>query len=551
LLCNDRSLRVVRLPGDGGVFSFIDCNSADDARRYLQDYAHDPLSLAQLRTILAEDAHGINVWQLDDWEVLDEVAARVSMNRLTIAEELDEPLPPTPQVEASASSSSAAPPPELPRSKKLTYIELKVVWDENGEPVKNVRLVVKTPDGVENYYDTNSDGLVRIDELDEGKCDVRCDLKNARLTDTLNFVAMGEPKPKAGSGDGNGASGSSMMRIAQIDIHKVKKGESIKSLADGIGMSWQDLSKFNWGTDVPTEINKHLRDEVGCTKKTKDGYNYMFDDADNPGLMYLPKKWSEEGLATGKTHYIRVQRIKGGPILRFVLESSSTGHLLPFHPYRVFDLSDNEVASGATNDCGIGTAEVPADGDYFVVPGDGNTYKVSGKIHFGSSKSPLKNTAVEVAPWDCEKMNITTGPDGELEIDEVPEGELVIAYQGKEYHVVVDSDISDGFFFVPGVGGPTPDGTEVNNDAEIAAASASSASTSSASVASTSSEDDSSSASSASEFSSSVAAALSAIDSATEQVASAIDSATASAASAIKPPSPPAGVKPPMNEEKF
>jgi len=469
LLCNDRSLRVIRLPGEGGVFSFVDCDSADDALRYLQNYAHDPSSLAQMRTILAEDAFGIDVWKLDDSEVLDELAARVSHNRLTIAEELDEPLPPTPQPEAAA-TAAAAPPPELPRSKKLTYIELKVVLDENGEAVKNVRLVVKTPDGVENFYDTNSEGLVRIDELEEGNCDVRCDLKNARLTDTLNFVAMGEPKPRAGGDAENGSLSSSMMRIAQIEIHKVKKGESIKSLADGIGMTWQDLSKFNWGTDVPTEINKHLRDEVGCTKKTKDGYNYMFDDSDKPGLIYLPKKWSEEGLATGKTHYIRVQRVKGGPILRFVLESSSTGHLLPFHPYRVFDLSDNEVASGETNDCAIGTAEVPADGEYFVVPGDGSKYKVSGKIHYGTSQSPLKNTPVEVTPWDCEKMSLTTGPAGEIEIDDVPEGELVIAYEGKEYHVVVDQDISDGFFFVPGVGGQTPDGTEVNNDLEIASA---------------------------------------------------------------------------------
>jgi hypothetical protein len=470
LLCSDRSLRVIRLPGEGGVFSFIDCNSADDARRYLQDYAHDPGSVSQMRLILAEDAHGVDVSRLDDSEVLDELAARVSHNRLIIAEELDDPLPIVHEPEAASSSSSAAPPPELPRSKKLTYIEFKVVWDENGEPVKNVRLVVKTPDGVENYHDTNSEGLVRIDELDPGNCDVRCDLKNARLTDTLNFVAMGEPKPKAGSGEGNGASSSNTMRIAQIDIHKVKKGESIKSLADGIGITWQELSKFNWGTDVPNEINNHLRDEVGCTKKTKDGYNYMFDDSDNPGLMYLPKKWSEEALATAKTHFIRVQKIKGGPLLRFVLESSSTGHLLPFHPYRVLDLSEKEVASGETNDCAIGTAEVPSDGEYFVVPGDGSTYKVSGILHFGSSQSPLKNTAVDVTPWDCEKMSVTTGPGGELEIAEVPEGELVIAYQGKEYHVVVDADITDGFFFVPGVGGPTPDGTEVNNDLEIASA---------------------------------------------------------------------------------
>jgi hypothetical protein len=214
---------------------------------------------------------------------------------------------------------------------------------------------------------------------------------------------------------------------------------------------------------------------VGCTKKTKDGYNYMFDDSDNPGLMYIPKEWKQTGLATGSTHVFRVKKIRGGPLLRFVLESSTTGHLLPFHPFVVYDLSNKKVASGKTNECALGTAEVPKDGEYFVKPGDEATYKVGGKIHYGTSKSPLKNAAVEVRPWDCETINVTTGAEGEIEITDVPGGELVIAYKGKEYHVVVGEDISDGFFFVPGVSAPTPDGTERNNDAEVASAPAASA----------------------------------------------------------------------------
>jgi hypothetical protein len=100
-------------------------------------------------------------------------------------------------------------------------------------------------------------------------------------------------------------------RIAEIEEHKVKTGESIKSLAEANGMTWQELAKFNWDTDVPDEINKHLRDEVGCTKKTRDGYNYMFDNSDDPGIIYLPKSkdWKESGLQTDKTHTLRVRKI--------------------------------------------------------------------------------------------------------------------------------------------------------------------------------------------------------------------------------------------------
>jgi len=197
--------------------------------------------------------------------------------------------------------------------------------------------------------------------------------------------------------------------------------------------------------------------------------------------MYIPREWKQIGLATGSTHVFRVKKV-GGPLLRFVLESSTTGHLLPFHPFVVYDLSNNKVASGKTNECALGTAEVPKDGDYLVKPGDEAIYKVGGKVHYGSSNSPLKNTAVEVRPWECETLNVTTDAEGEILISDVPAGDLVIAYQGKEYHVVVSEDITDGFFFVPGVSQPTPDGTERNNDAEAAAAAASSSTPAEASI---------------------------------------------------------------------
>jgi len=305
LLANDQTLRVVRVPGEAGVFSFLDDLSAADARRYLEEYAGDSMAMSQLRMVLAEDSMGMPVTNLDDAEVLDEAAWRVSINQLTIAEELERPLPEEPESEP-ASSSSAAPPPELPRSKKLTWIEFKVIWDVSGEPVKNVRLVVKTPDGVENFHDTNGEGKVRIDDLEPGSCDMRCDMKELRLKDTLVFVAMGDetsekgPTPTAGSGP---------LRIALVDEHKVKSGESIASLAKNAKMPWQDLAKFNWGTAVPDEINKHLRDVVGCRRKTKDRKNYVFDDLDEPGIVYIPKAWSAGGLSTGGTHVIRVRKI--------------------------------------------------------------------------------------------------------------------------------------------------------------------------------------------------------------------------------------------------
>jgi hypothetical protein len=306
ILANDQTLRVVRVPGEAGVFSFLDDLSAADARRYLEEYAGDSMALSQLRMALSEDSLGMPVTYLDDADVLDEVAWRVSMNQLTIAEEIPRPLPKVPEPEP-ASSSAAAPPPELPRTKKLTFIELKVVWAETGKPVKNVRLVVRTPDGVEKFHDTNGEGKVRVEEVEPGTCDVRGDLKNVKAENIISFVGMGEPKASAESENGSPPkTGAGPLVIAGIKSHKVKTGESIASLAKRCDMTWQELAKLNWGTDVPDRINNHLKYDVGCTRKTKDGKNYVFDNSDDPGLMDLPTQWEQGGLSTGGEHVIQV-----------------------------------------------------------------------------------------------------------------------------------------------------------------------------------------------------------------------------------------------------
>src|SRR5215208_6671025 len=154
LLANDSTLRVVRIPGEHGVFSFLDDLSPFAARRYLEDYAGDHMAMMQLRMALAEDSFGMSASDLDDAEVLDEAANRIAMGHLWIAEELEEPMPELPEPDP-ASSNSAAPPPELPRSKKLTWIEFKVVDDQSSKPLNSVRLVVKASDGNQTYQTTN------------------------------------------------------------------------------------------------------------------------------------------------------------------------------------------------------------------------------------------------------------------------------------------------------------------------------------------------------------------------------------------------------------
>jgi hypothetical protein len=215
------------------------------------------------------------------------------------------PQPRTPVAEPRPLPPEPAPP---PKKKEKTWVTFQVVEEGTGRLLRRVRLRIKKPDGNEDYYTTNGEGVIRIDPVDAGKCDVSCDLKDARLANTWHFVAL---ESRAAPLEANGAtdSSSTMSGIAEIEPHKVRSGETLDGLAKSVDMTWQQLAKFNWSTDVPDEINVHLRDAVGCRKKTASGKNYIFDDADSPGIVYLPKPWIRLDRDTTETHVIRVRRI--------------------------------------------------------------------------------------------------------------------------------------------------------------------------------------------------------------------------------------------------
>src|SRR3954463_9423539 len=81
---------------------------------------------------------------------------------------------------------------------------------------------------------------------------------------------------------------------AKSMAHRVATGDSWYSLAERLevkaaGMTANDLCFFNFRTRQPAEINWYLHHKVGCRRTTRDGKNYMFSVADQPGVVYLPK----------------------------------------------------------------------------------------------------------------------------------------------------------------------------------------------------------------------------------------------------------------------
>lgn len=217
---------------------------------------------------------------------------------------------------AQGTAAPDLPPIVVATEEKTSWIKFRVVEDETGDPIPGVKLRVQLPNGQFHDYSTRPDGMVEVDNIDPGICNVDCPLEpldKRRLTHTLDFVAMGEasttdtsdePPPEAPS---QSSIPSGELFVAEIEEHQVQTGESLESLATANSMSWKELALFNWGTAVPKEINEHLRDDVGCTEKTADGHNYIFSSEDEPGIVYIPSNWSEPGRATEQEHTIRVR----------------------------------------------------------------------------------------------------------------------------------------------------------------------------------------------------------------------------------------------------
>jgi hypothetical protein len=112
-------------------------------------------------------------------------------------------------------------------------------------------------------------------------------------------------------------------------------------------VAWEDIARFNWETTDPTTVQEHLRDRVGCTKKSPDGRRYLFDDRDDPGVFLIPRAWSAS-FAVGMAHTVVVSPLRS---IYISLENES-GVLLPGAAYEVV-LADGSRRRGRLGRSGI------------------------------------------------------------------------------------------------------------------------------------------------------------------------------------------------------
>jgi LysM repeat protein len=209
--------------------------------------------------------------------------------------------------EGGGKGPSDQPEPPKPEEKK-SWIKVKMADDLALQLLAGVSVKMTLPDGQQRDFTTRNDGIIEVNGIPSGTCDVTADLKGAKLPTTLTFMGTGESAGGQKSPDDEPIPAGSYI-VAKIESHKVKKGDTLDSIAGKHGLTGQDLAIFNFGTSAPDAVNATIRARVGSKTLGADKKTFVFDDADKPGLVYIPKEWKEAGLATEKTHTMRLRPV--------------------------------------------------------------------------------------------------------------------------------------------------------------------------------------------------------------------------------------------------
>jgi outer membrane protein OmpA-like peptidoglycan-associated protein len=95
-------------------------------------------------------------------------------------------------------------------------------------------------------------------------------------------------------------------------------GDTLKSIAEGETaagnpMTWQDIARFNWGTDDPNVADEFLRDELGCYVRAKDKRFMFAADVEVRTPLLIPIPFKKSGLSTTRTHTIKVRKKEKPP----------------------------------------------------------------------------------------------------------------------------------------------------------------------------------------------------------------------------------------------
>lgn len=299
-------------------------HSVDAATRFLLELRHGAASGpggagAQLRALISGDPAGASVGaplHLDPDEALRRGALMLVRGQLVVLRRARYVRRVAPARTAPDSR------PELPEPvlrEALGSIRIFAVLDRSWQPLAGISLEITGPDGIPAPRITDSDGAAELEDLPPGSCRVAGEFDGATLATCFEVVGIEPGRPPAASDDGEDPAALARRKHAlSLRRHRVATGETLASVAEDHGTTWQELARFNFGTTDPKQINRALRNQVGCRRRSADGANYLFSDDDDPGQLFIPEPWDTGGLRTESTYTVRLQIPRITPIRRFV-----------------------------------------------------------------------------------------------------------------------------------------------------------------------------------------------------------------------------------------
>ncbi len=279
----------------------VEFHSELAARSYLHRFVDDYFITSALRSELRHAFYfsGLIASAATDRELWEQIASRLAWQELFLTRRVLTP----PAGRASKKEEEEA------AARARTFIKVDVLWAEGRDPVPGLTLELTAPNGEHASKNTNQRGLARLDGITEGACVVGCYWRNLRVEECVT------PVPEGGRPKARDRRAPAPRAIVEVCAHKVRRGETLVSLAESVNASWQELAYFNWGTRDPSIVNAMLASRLGCTRTAENGRSYVFDDDDDPGIIYLPRPFNRGGLQTGRLHTIEVQ-----PIVEIVRE---------------------------------------------------------------------------------------------------------------------------------------------------------------------------------------------------------------------------------------
>lgn len=106
--------------------------------------------------------------------------------------------------------------------------------------------------------------------------------------------------------------------LETAEEYPVKDGDTLESIAEAKckDLGWKILARYNWGTALPKEVQRALRETVGVKTsdlakpelKDKPEKLALKPDTDLSPKLRIPKVWKKDSIALEKTHIVDVKR---------------------------------------------------------------------------------------------------------------------------------------------------------------------------------------------------------------------------------------------------